>query len=123
MKGATIFVMYADGNGNVTISARDGGPGHVQPLENTSLQGNVQLLEGSGIVNGQMVANIFCGFISPSFVSWWKLEHFLIHTLLRFELSPRFLSKRLLLSLYCSLATRVSTQQQLPISDNHPTRQ
>lgn len=60
MKGATIFVMYADGNGNVTISARDGGQGHVQPLEDTSLQGNVQLLEGSGIVNGQMVANIFC---------------------------------------------------------------
>ncbi len=63
MKGATIFVMYANGNGNVTISARNGGPGHLQPLEDTSLQGNVQLLEGSGIVNGQMVANVFCEFI------------------------------------------------------------
>jgi hypothetical protein len=60
MAGASIFVMYADGAGNVTISARDGGQGHVEPQQSASLQSGVTLLAGSGIVNGRMIANVYC---------------------------------------------------------------
>ncbi|TVY59672.1 hypothetical protein LSUE1_G008754, partial [Lachnellula suecica] len=60
MAGATIFVMYADGNGNVTISGRDGGQGHVEPGLDSSLMQGVTLLEGSGVVGGNMVANVHC---------------------------------------------------------------
>ncbi|TGO53123.1 hypothetical protein BCON_0129g00020 [Botryotinia convoluta] len=31
MAGAYMYIMYSDGNGNVTISARAGGQGHVEP--------------------------------------------------------------------------------------------
>lgn len=58
MAGASIFVMYEDGNGNVTISPRNGGQGHVEPLSDSALQ--VELLEGSGIVDGRMIANVLC---------------------------------------------------------------
>lgn len=61
MAGAAIFVMYADGNNNVTISGR-AGKGHVQPQLDSTLQAGLTLLEGSGIVNGRMVANVHCGF-------------------------------------------------------------
>ena len=60
MAGARVFVMYADGNGNVTISARDGGQGHVQPLLDEGLQSGVTLLAGSGIVGDRMIANVRC---------------------------------------------------------------
>jgi hypothetical protein len=66
MAEATIFVMYADGQGNVTISARDGNQGHVEPVPDSSLQSGVTLLAGSGIVDGKMVANVYCTFLSPS---------------------------------------------------------
>lgn len=55
MVGATIFVMYADGTGNVTISPRNG-VGHVMPLFNPDAQ--VTLLAGSGVSNGVMTANV-----------------------------------------------------------------
>jgi hypothetical protein len=54
MTGATIFVMYADGTGNVTISPRTG-VGHVMPQFNSAAQ--VTLLAGSGVANGVMTAN------------------------------------------------------------------
>jgi hypothetical protein len=54
MVGATIFVMYADGTGNVTISPRTG-VGHVMPLFNPAAQ--VELLAGSGVSQGEMTAN------------------------------------------------------------------
>lgn len=60
MAGATIFAMYADGQGNVTISGREGGPGHVEPQYNSSL--DLQLLAGSGIVGNSMVANVKCKY-------------------------------------------------------------
>ncbi|KAE9376255.1 iron reductase domain protein [Stipitochalara longipes BDJ] len=60
MEGATIFVMYANGAGNVTISARDGNQGHVEPVPDATLQKGVTLLAGSGIVNGKMIANVHC---------------------------------------------------------------
>lgn len=60
MSGSTIFVMYADGTGNVTISARDGGGGHVEPTPDSTVQAGVTLLAGSGIVGSQMIANVKC---------------------------------------------------------------
>lgn len=60
MAGAHIFVMYANGDNNVTISARDGGEGHVEPTFDSSLFAGVELLEGSGISDGVMTANVKC---------------------------------------------------------------
>ncbi|KAF2481674.1 hypothetical protein BDY17DRAFT_169094 [Neohortaea acidophila] len=57
MAGSNIFMVYADGNGNVTLSPRLG-TGEVEPEYNTAM--NVTLLEGSGIANGRMTANVKC---------------------------------------------------------------
>lgn len=57
MSGANIFVVYTSGNGNVTLSPRLG-TGHVMPQFNSNAQ--VTLLEGSGVSNGKMVANVRC---------------------------------------------------------------
>ncbi|KAG9231309.1 integral membrane protein-like protein [Amylocarpus encephaloides] len=60
MRNSMIFLMYADGTGNVTISGRAGGRGHVQPILDEELMKGVTLLAGSGIVGGRMVANVHC---------------------------------------------------------------
>jgi hypothetical protein len=60
MAQATIFVMYADGKGNVTVSGRAGGGGHVMPRLDEDLMKGVTLLEGTGILGGKMVANVKC---------------------------------------------------------------
>lgn len=60
MAHATIFVMYANGAGNVTMSGRAGGGGHVQPTLDSNLMAGVTLLAGSGIVGSNMVANVHC---------------------------------------------------------------
>lgn len=65
MAGATIFMMYPNGNGNVTISAREGGTGEVEPQFNSSLMAGVTLLEGSGITGGLMRANVKCAMRIP----------------------------------------------------------
>lgn len=57
MAGSTIFVMYADGAGNVTLSPRKG-TGEVEPKYDGSI--SVQLLSGSGIIDGNMIANVLC---------------------------------------------------------------
>lgn len=59
MTGANIFVMYADGTGNVTISPRTG-TGHTQPKEDATTQ--LTLLAGSGVdtATGLMTANVKC---------------------------------------------------------------
>ncbi|TGO34309.1 hypothetical protein BHYA_0203g00140 [Botrytis hyacinthi] len=57
MSGSTIFVMYADGTGNVTLSPRKG-TGQVEPKYDSSI--SVELLSGSGIADGKMVANVLC---------------------------------------------------------------
>lgn len=62
MAGSHIFVMYADGNNNVTISARDGNQGHVEPVFDSTLFSGIELLEGSGISGGVMTANVRCAF-------------------------------------------------------------
>lgn len=58
MAGAQIFVMYLSGDGtNVTVSPRLG-VGHVEPEYNQAAQ--ITLLEGSGVANGSVTANVKC---------------------------------------------------------------
>ncbi|KAF2428785.1 CBD9-like protein [Tothia fuscella] len=58
MSGANMFVIYASGSGtNVTLSPRSGS-GHSTPQFNSGSQAT--LMEGSGISNGVMTANIKC---------------------------------------------------------------
>ena len=58
MAGANIFIMYADASGsNVTLSPRLG-TGEVEPDYDTEAQ--VFLLEGSGVANNVMTANVRC---------------------------------------------------------------
>ncbi|KAI0871275.1 iron reductase domain protein [Hypoxylon argillaceum] len=57
MSGANIFVMYTDGAGNVTVSARKG-TGHTEPQHQTTT--SLQLLAGSGVADNTMVANVRC---------------------------------------------------------------
>lgn len=71
-----MFVMYQDGSGNVTLSTRKG-LGHDMPEYNT-FQG-VKMLEGTGVSNKSMIANVQCnGFTHMDFsgsndwISAWK---------------------------------------------------
>ncbi|KAH8591585.1 hypothetical protein B0O99DRAFT_266947 [Bisporella sp. PMI_857] len=60
MRGATIFVIYTDGNGNVTISGRQG-TGNVQPSQSQTIQSGLTLLEGSGVgSDGALTAYVKC---------------------------------------------------------------
>ncbi|KAH7252799.1 hypothetical protein BKA59DRAFT_544400 [Fusarium tricinctum] len=55
MSGSTMFIVYQDGSGNVTLSTRKG-HGHDMPTYNR--MSNAKLIDGSGISNNSMVANI-----------------------------------------------------------------
>ncbi|RGP66094.1 hypothetical protein FSPOR_6920 [Fusarium sporotrichioides] len=55
MSGSTMFVIYQDGSGNVTLSIRKG-YGHNMPTYNR--MSDVKLIGGSGTSNKTMVANI-----------------------------------------------------------------
>ncbi|KAJ6024688.1 hypothetical protein N7540_005485 [Penicillium herquei] len=58
MQGANIFIVYASSEGNnVTVSPRLGVE-HVMPLHNSEAQ--LSVLNGSGISNGVVTANIRC---------------------------------------------------------------
>jgi hypothetical protein len=58
MAGANIFMIYADVSGtNVTLSPRLG-TGEQQPHSDNTAE--VTLLDGSGIYNDMMVANVLC---------------------------------------------------------------
>jgi hypothetical protein len=57
MSGAQFFIMYKDGSGNVTLSTRTA-PGHVQP--SYERVDGVELLAGSGVEKGKMIANVKC---------------------------------------------------------------
>lgn len=58
MKGADMFIIYADAsNKNITLSPRLG-KGEFEPEFNSDAK--VTLLEGTGIANGQMTANVRC---------------------------------------------------------------
>ncbi|KAG5801511.1 hypothetical protein H9Q71_013905 [Fusarium xylarioides] len=58
MSGSTMFVIYQDGTGKVTLSTR---MGHDHEMPDHSLMRSVRLIEGSGVMNKTMVANIHCG--------------------------------------------------------------
>ncbi|KAH7322526.1 hypothetical protein B0I35DRAFT_458824 [Stachybotrys elegans] len=55
MRGAVMFVMYEDGEGNVTISNREG-TGHVMPQPAEDI--NAVVLDGSGVIDDRMIANV-----------------------------------------------------------------
>ena len=58
MAGANIFMIYSDSTGqNITLSPRLG-VGHVEPDYDSAAQ--VTLLDGTGIANGLMTANVRC---------------------------------------------------------------
>ena len=58
MKDANIFMIYADETGkNVTLSGRSG-VGNKDPVYPSTAQ--ISLLDGSGIVDGKMTANVRC---------------------------------------------------------------
>ncbi|KAK6524662.1 hypothetical protein TWF281_011564 [Arthrobotrys megalospora] len=57
MTGSHIFVVYTDGSGNVTVSAR-AGQGHFEPQFSSDAE--ITVLEGSGIVSGSLIANVRC---------------------------------------------------------------
>lgn len=63
MTNANMFIMYTDGNGNVTLSPRfSRGESMPQYVDNL----DVELLSGSGVANGVMTANFRCGNCSRS---------------------------------------------------------
>ncbi|KAF5241342.1 hypothetical protein FAUST_4024 [Fusarium austroamericanum] len=57
MSGSQMFIIYQDGKGNVTLSPRPG-KGNVMP-EYTKMDG-LELLEGSGVKDNEMIANVRC---------------------------------------------------------------
>ncbi|KAJ4384949.1 hypothetical protein N0V86_000554 [Didymella sp. IMI 355093] len=63
MTNSDMFIMYTDGNGNVTLSPRYS-TGESQPQYDADL--DVELLSGSGVANGVMTANFRCGNCSRS---------------------------------------------------------
>jgi hypothetical protein len=59
MSDANMFLVYSSMDGvNVTLSARTA-PGHSMPIHNDAA--DISLLDGSGISNGRMMANVRCG--------------------------------------------------------------
>lgn len=58
MKGSNIFVIYSSKDGkNITLSPRLG-TGYVEPVYTANSK--VTLLDGSGIADGLMTANVRC---------------------------------------------------------------
>ena len=58
MSGSNLFVVYTSGDGkNVTLSPRTAS-GYSMPSHNGDAQ--VELLEGSGVTDGNMIANVKC---------------------------------------------------------------
>jgi hypothetical protein len=65
MSGSNMFVVYTSADGkNVTLSPRTAS-GYSMPTLNSDTQ--VELLEGSGVSNGIMTANVKCERILSSF--------------------------------------------------------
>lgn len=55
MAGAAMFLIYEDDEGNITVGNREG-TGHTMPLP--AEQDSTVLLDGSGVRDGRMIANI-----------------------------------------------------------------
>ena len=71
-----MFLIYQNGDGNVTLSTRTG-TGHVMPQYTRRTA--VELLAGSGVSGGKLIANIRCGDCdsldfegSNSWIAAWK---------------------------------------------------
>lgn len=76
MEKSNIFIIYADASGsNVTLSPRLGN-GPFEPDYNPDAHAQVSLVEGSGIANGLMTANVRC---RCSIVTALSLGCFLVH--------------------------------------------
>lgn len=58
METAQIFLIYTDGEGNVTLSTRQGRQ-HVMPVYEK--RSKVELISGSGAEDGRMTATVRCG--------------------------------------------------------------
>ncbi|KAF5124204.1 hypothetical protein E5D57_012132 [Metarhizium anisopliae] len=81
MRGSNMLVVYQNGHGNVTLSTRQS-TGHSMPTYAQRLDVqrlDVQLLEGSGVLNGILRANIRCGECSDvgvggssNWIAAWK---------------------------------------------------
>jgi hypothetical protein len=73
MSGSTMLVIYQDGSGNVTLSTRKG-HGHDMPIYQA--MSGIKLVEGSGVSNNTMVANIYWKDASiqgtADWISAWK---------------------------------------------------
>ncbi|KAH6987178.1 hypothetical protein EDB80DRAFT_782544 [Ilyonectria destructans] len=76
MAGAEMFLVYQDGKGNVTLSTRTTS-GHTMP--HYTKRSGVTLIDGSGVANNTMIANIRCGDCSGldlsgsnSWIAAWK---------------------------------------------------
>ncbi|PTB43100.1 uncharacterized protein TrAFT101_001657 [Trichoderma asperellum] len=76
MSDSNMFIMYQDGKGNVTLSTRPGA-NHVMPTYKA--RSDVELLAGSGVVDGNMVANVKCSKCTgldfsgqTNWISAWK---------------------------------------------------
>lgn len=73
MSGSTMFIIYEDGTGNVTVSPRTAS-GHSEPSYDSSI--DIELLAGSGVSGGSMTANFLVSTgdlgvdISSSSSSW-----------------------------------------------------
>ncbi|KID93462.1 Carbohydrate-binding domain family 9-like protein, partial [Metarhizium majus ARSEF 297] len=65
MRGSNMLVVYQNGHSNVTLSTRQS-TGHSMPTY--AQRPDVQLLEGSGVLNGTLRANIRCGECSDASV-------------------------------------------------------
>jgi hypothetical protein len=58
MSGSNMLIIYTSGSGNnITLSGRKGN-GHAAPSYTQDIKAT--LLDGSGVTNGYMIANIRC---------------------------------------------------------------
>lgn len=57
MAGSNMFILYTSSANNITLSPRLS-TGHAQPTLNPDAQ--ITLLEGTGVIDGYMVANVLC---------------------------------------------------------------
>ena len=73
MAGSTMFIIYQDGTGNVTVSPRTSS-GHREPSYDSSI--DIELLAGSGVSDDSMIANFLVSTgdigvdVSSSSSSW-----------------------------------------------------
>ena len=88
MAGSNMFVIYASASGtNVTLSPR-AGRGHMEPDFDAAAQAS--LLEGSGIADGKMTANVRCTVpFSSSYLPYYLVCNDLVSDIYFFLLGAR----------------------------------